>query len=108
MTKWNITTAYKYDLASVCNLFTQADQIVALHRDAYQKFEEVILARPELVEVAKAMYAFGFDPRVVLISVFDLIDYMGSDIDALTAPLNNRAFLHRLKDYYVFGARLIA
>lgn len=105
--QWHITYSYKYDLASFCNLFTGSEQFIQLHAAGYEAFKKVIDSKPDFVRLAKRMQQGGFDPRIVLVSAFDLTDYNGFDIDKLCAVLEDAPQKRRLRQFYVDEEQLI-
>ena len=107
MTIWNVTTSYKYDLAGFCNLFTLADNILSLHREGYERFREMIEAREDFIQLGRQLHQTGFDPRVILVSIFDLVDEHPSCLQEIEGILHSPAFHQTLRDYYVLKTRLV-
>jgi hypothetical protein len=107
MGRWNIMYSYKYDLASFCNLFTKSDLLIDLHREGYDAFKDKIDAKPEYVQLARQMQQGGFDPRLVLVSVFDLTDYEGLEIEKLCSILDDAEQRQRVHDHYVHTEQLV-
>ncbi len=107
MSTWKLKYSYKYDLAGFCNLFTRSENLIELHKEGYDSFVDMIDARPDLVELAQGMQQAGFDPRVILVSVFDMVDHHGSDIDVLCSLMDQPEKRERLKRYYVEEEQLV-
>ncbi len=107
MSRWNITYSYKYDLAGFCNLFTLSKNLIELHNEGYDQFLDVIQAKPDFTQLAQSMQQAGFDPRVILVSVFDMVDHHGSDIDELCSFMEIPEKLERLQRYYVEEKQLV-
>lgn len=105
--QWNITYSYKYDLASFCNLFSRSEDLISLHEEGYDEFKDAIEGRPDLVELAQDMQRGGFDPRIVLVSAFDLVEYQGYDIEELVTVLEDKQKSRRLFDHYVIEEELV-
>ncbi len=105
---WEVTYSYKYDLASFCNLFSKSEKLIDLHKEGYERFEEIIDARPDLIKLAKQMVESGFDPRVVLVSAFDLVDHEGSDVNKLCSIIDDEEKRKRFHDYYIVEEQLIS
>lgn len=107
MSYWNLRYSYKYDLAGFCNLFTCSEQLIELHKEGYESFIDLIDSRPDLVELARGMQQAGFDPRVILVSVFDMVDHHGSDMDVLCSLMEQPEKRELLKRYYVEEEQLV-
>jgi len=105
---WKVTYSYKYDLASFCNLFSKSENLIDLHREGYERFEDIIDARPDFIELAQQMLEGGFDPRVVLVSAFDLIEHDGHDVEKLSSIIDDEEKRKRFHDYYVIEEQLIS
>ncbi len=105
---WKVTYSYKYDLASFCNLFTGSKDLIDLHSEGYERFKDIIDSRQDLIQVAKQMWAGGFDPRIVLVSAFDLVDHDGFDVEKLCTILDEEEEKKRFHDYYVLEEQLIS
>ena len=54
------------------------------------------------------MWAGGFDPRIVLVSAFDLVDYDGFEVEKLCTILDDEEKKKRFHDYYVVEEQLIS
>ena len=102
---WVIKASFKFDVGSFSNLFTKNELIIEKHREAYQRFEDQINAREDLLELASTLFGYGFNPGMVLNSVFDYSDYNGYEI----LPLIDDEDLwnHDLKKYFVEDAKLV-
>lgn len=107
MRKWNLTCSYKYDLAGFCNLFTRSENLIELHKEGYESFLDIIEDRPDFVELAQGMQQAGFDPRIMLVSVFDMVEYHGSDIDELCSLMDIPEKREHLQRYYVDEEQLV-
>ena len=105
---WKVTYSYKYDLASFCNLFSKSENLIDLHKEGYDRFEDIIDARPDLIELAKQMVESGFDPRVVLVSAFDLVDHDGFDVEKLCSIIDDPEKKKRFHEYYVVEEQVIS
>ncbi len=105
---WEVTHSYKYDLASFCNLFTGSKDLIELHSEGYERFKDIIEDRQDLIKLAKQMWAGGFDPRIVLVSAFDLVDHDGFEVEKLCTILDDEEKKKRFHDYYVVEEQLIS
>jgi len=82
MTLWNISPSYKFELACVCNLFSNQDRYIKAHPEGWEKFKH-LFSNPQYQKLAAMLNEQGFIISSALIAIFDSFDYNGGDIDEI-------------------------
>ncbi len=82
-TEWQIRPSYKFDLASICNLFTGRENYKKLHKEGWEKFQNLFTESKEHIKVAEMLNKQGFLVSSALIAIFDSYEYNGQDIQEI-------------------------
>lgn len=90
MSEWIIMPSYKLDLACFTNLFFKDPIGIERHREGYERFKDVIDARPDLVSFAKEGLQQGIMIGVYAASLLSLIEYNGADIDEICSIFDDK------------------
>lgn len=82
MTKWLINPSYKFDLANICNLFTNLETYHQLHPQGWAEFKH-LFSHPQFQAIANMLNQQGYLISSALIAIFDSHQYNGEDIDEI-------------------------